>query len=186
MRIVAGLAKGRRLQAPPGDDVRPTADRAREALFSSLQPLLVDAHVLDLYAGSGALGLEAASRGAARVVLVERDRSTLAVLRANVAAVGLPGVEVVAGEVAAVLAGAAGSTLAARPFDVVLADPPYATPAAEVDAMLTSVVAHLAPQAEVIVERARRETAPRWPAGFEVREPRRYGAATLHRARWLA
>lgn len=183
MRIVAGIAKGRRLQAPPGDDVRPTGDRAREALFSSLQPLLVDAHVLDLYAGSGALGLEAASRGAARVVLVERDRRTLAVLRANVAAVGLSGVEVVAGEVAAVLAGGA---LAAHPFDLVLADPPYATPGAEVDAMLTSVVAHLAPGAEVVVERARREAAPTWPAGFEARDPRRYGAAVLHRARWLA
>lgn len=186
MRIVAGLAKGRRLQAPPGDAVRPTADRAREALFSSLQPLLVDAHVLDLYAGSGALGLEAASRGAARVVLVERDRRILEVLRANVAAVGLPGVEVVAGEVAAVLSGRGGRQLPGGPFDVVLADPPYATSADEVDAMLVALVTHLAGDAEVVVERARRDPAPAWPDGVMVREPRRYGAAVLHRARWPA
>jgi 16S rRNA (guanine966-N2)-methyltransferase len=185
MRIVAGIAKGRRLQAPPGDDVRPTADRVREALFSSLQPLLVDACVVDLYAGSGALGLEAASRGAARVVLVERDRRTLEVLRRNVAAVDLPGIEVVAGDVAAVLAGRGGRTLPDGPFDLALADPPYATPAAEVDAMLVALVAHLAAGAEVVVERARQDPAPAWPEGFAVREPRRYGAATLHRARWL-
>lgn len=186
MRIIAGLARGRRLQAPPGDDVRPTADRAREALFSSLQPLLVDAHVLDLYAGSGALGLEAASRGAARVVLVERDRRTLEVLRQNIAAVGLPGVEVVAGEVGAVLTGRGGRDLPGGPFDVVLADPPYATPAAEVDAMLSALVTQLAADAEVVVERARRDLAPSWPDGFVVREPRRYGAAVLHRASWPA
>ncbi|MFU8841432.1 MAG: 16S rRNA (guanine(966)-N(2))-methyltransferase RsmD [Nitriliruptoraceae bacterium] len=186
MRIVAGLAKGRRLQAPPGVDVRPTADRVREALFSSLQPLLVDAHVLDLYAGSGALGLEAASRGATRVVLVERDRRTLEVLRRNVAAVDLPGIEVHAGEVAAVLLGRGGRTLSAAPFDLVLADPPYATSAGEVDAMLAALVAHLAAGAEVVVERARQDPAPSWPDGFTVRAPRRYGAAALHRARWRA
>ncbi|MGM0618602.1 MAG: RsmD family RNA methyltransferase, partial [Actinomycetota bacterium] len=81
MRIIAGLAKGRRISAPPGEGVRPTGDRVREALFSSLQPLLPGAHVLDLYAGSGALGLEAISRGAAHATLVERDPRTLAVLR---------------------------------------------------------------------------------------------------------
>ena len=186
MRIVAGLAKGRRLHAPPGDDVRPTADRAREALFSSLQPRLLDARVLDLYAGSGALGLEAASRGAARVVLVERDRRTLEVLRRNVVAVGLAGVEVVTGEVASVLTGRGAGELDGGPFDVVLADPPYATPDDEVDAMLALLLPHLAADAEVVVERARRDRAPAWPEGFEVREPRRYGAAVLHRARRLA
>jgi 16S rRNA (guanine966-N2)-methyltransferase len=184
MRIIAGLAKGRRIEAPPGDDVRPTSDRAREALFSSLQPLLLDANVLDLYAGSGALGLEAASRGATRVVLVEQDRRTLEVLRRNVEVVGLPGVEVVAGEVGALLAGRGGRGLSGGPFDLVLADPPYATSAAEVDAMLSALVGHLATDAEVVVERARREPAPSWPDGFSAREPRRYGAAALHRARW--
>jgi 16S rRNA (guanine966-N2)-methyltransferase len=186
MRIVAGLARGRRLAVPPGDAVRPTADRVREALFSSLQPRLPDARVLDLYAGSGALGLEAASRGAARVVLVERDRRVLEVLRGNVTAVGLAGVEVVAGEVLAVLAGRGGPSLSGGAFDLVLADPPYATAASEVDAMLAALQPHLAPDAEVVVERARRDPPPDWPAGFAPREPRRYGAATLHRARWLA
>lgn len=186
MRIVAGLAKGRRLAAPPGDDVRPTADRVREALFSSLQPRLLDARVLDLYAGSGALGLEAASRGAAHVVLVERDRRALEVLRDNVAAVGLAGVEVVAGEVTAVLTGRGGQHLAGGAFDVVLADPPYAAAAADLAAMLAALVPHLAADAEVVLERARRDPPPDWPEGFEPREPRRYGAATLHRARWVA
>ncbi|MFP4149654.1 MAG: 16S rRNA (guanine(966)-N(2))-methyltransferase RsmD [Nitriliruptoraceae bacterium] len=185
MRIVAGLAKGRRLAAPPGAAVRPTADRVREALFSSLQPRLLGAHVLDLYAGSGALGLEAASRGAARVVLVERDRRVLEVLRSNVAAVGLAGVEVVAGEVAAVLAGRGTPKLTAAPFDLVLADPPYATPGEEVEAVLAALVDHLAADAEVVLERDRHAAAPRWPEGLEVRTPRRYGATVLHRARRL-
>lgn len=178
MRIIAGTAKGRRIEAPPGDDVRPTADRVREALFSSLQPLLPDAHVLDLYAGSGALGLEAASRGAVAVTLVERDRRTLTVLRGNVEAVALPGVVVVPGPVDASLA----AGLPGEPFDLVLADPPYRTPAEEVDAVLKALLPHLAPAAVVVVERDRRDPAPTWPEGLEARDPRRYGNTVLHRA----
>ena len=178
MRIVAGIARGRRLAVPPGEAVRPTAARVREALFSSLQPLLLDAHVLDLYAGSGALGLEAASRGAARVTLVERDRRTLEVLRANVAAVGLAGVEVVATDVATALAG----TPPGAPYDLVLADPPYRTTAAQVEGVLAAVLRHLAPGATVVVERAREDPAPAWPAELEATRPRSYGGTTLHRA----
>lgn len=178
MRIIAGLAKGRRISAPPGEDVRPTADRVREALFSSLQPLLPGARVLDLYAGSGALGLEAVSRGAAHATLVERDRRTLAVLSANVEAVGLPGVVVLPHDVGAALAGA----LPGAPFDLVFADPPYRTPAAEIDRLVVTLLAHLAPGATVVVERARRDPAPAWPAGLVAAEPRAYGATVLHRA----
>ena len=178
MRIIAGLAKGRRISAPPGEDVRPTADRVREALFSSLQPLLPGARVLDLYAGSGALGLEAVSRGAAHATLVERDRRTLAVLSANVEAVGLPGVVVLPHDVGAALAG----VLPGTPFDLALADPPYRTPAAEIDRLLVALLAHLAPGATVVVERARRDPAPSWPAGLVATEPRAYGATVLHRA----
>src|SRR5680860_1409851 len=121
MRVVAGAAKGRRLVAPKGDDVRPTADRAKEALFASLQPLLAGARVLDLFAGSGALGLEALSRGAATVTFVERDRRALEAIAGNIAAVGLSGAEVVAHPVTRAL----GMELPGAPFDLVLADPPY-------------------------------------------------------------
>ncbi len=178
MRIIAGAAKGRRLQAPPGEEVRPTADRVREALFSSLQTLLPDACVLDLYAGSGALGLEAASRGAAAVTFVERDARTLRVLRENVETVAAPGVVVVGRPVRTALAG----ELPGAPFDLVLADPPYRTPADEVDAVLAALLAHLAPAAVVVVERDRRDAAPTWPDGLQAGEPRRYGNTVLHRA----
>ena len=123
-RIIAGSARGRRLKVPPGQ-TRPTADRVRESMFAALAHMLGGfdgARVLDLYAGSGALGLEAASRGAPTVVLVERDRSAASVARGNAAAVAVPGVRVVAAPVARFLAGPG------RPFDLVLADPPYASP----------------------------------------------------------
>jgi len=127
-RVIAGVAGGRRLTVPPSG-VRPTGDRAREGLFNSLGTLLdLDgAVVLDLYAGSGALGLEALSRGAAEVVFVESGPRVLPVLRTNLAAVGLPGGRVVAGSVPTVVAGPAPAR-----FDLVLADPPYATPVGEV------------------------------------------------------
>src|SRR3954467_3661847 len=134
-RLIAGAAGGRRLTVPPAG-VRPTGDRAREALFNSLGSLLdVDgARVLDLYAGSGALGLEALSRGAAEVVLVESGPRVLPVLRANVAAVDLPGARVVAGSVPTGVAGPAPAA-----FDLVLADPPYAVPAEEVLGVLRAL-----------------------------------------------
>ncbi len=182
MRIIAGRAKGRRIAAPPGSEVRPTGDRVREALFSSLQALLPGARVLDLYAGSGALGLEAASRGAARVTLVERDRRTLEVLGDNIEVVGLSGVEVLAADVAAALAG----DPPGAPFDLVLADPPYRLAGSEVDAMLAALAPHLAEGAVVVVERGSREAAPTWPEGYVAEEPRRYGSTVLHRAQRVA
>lgn len=178
MRVVAGAAKGRRLVAPKGEVTRPTADRVKEAWFSSLAPRLPGAHVLDLYAGSGALGLEALSRGAARVTFVERDRRALAALRANVDAVGLPGATVVDRDARAAMAG----HLADAPFDVVVADPPYALDEDELEAVLAALVPHLAPGALVTIERGRREPPPAWPAGLGVHDARRYGATTLHRA----
>src|SRR3954447_26542434 len=127
-RLISGVAGGRRLKVPPSG-VRPTGDRAREGLFNSLGSLLdrEGARVLALYAGSGALGLEALSRGAAEVVLVESAPRVLPILKANVAAVGLPGARVVAGSVPTVVRGPAPAR-----FDLVLADPPYATPADDV------------------------------------------------------
>lgn len=119
MRVVAGAYRGRRLRAPGGAATRPTADRVREALFSMLEPI-DGLLVLDLFAGSGALGIEAASRGAAAVTLVENDSRAIRVIRRNLDEIGLDA-EVVAGDALAYLASAAG------PFDLVLADPPYSS-----------------------------------------------------------
>jgi 16S rRNA (guanine966-N2)-methyltransferase len=180
-RLIAGVAGGRRLKVPPAG-VRPTGDRAREGLFNSLGSLLdlEGATVLDLYAGSGALGLEALSRGAAHVVFVESGPRVLPVLRANLAAVGLPGGRVVAGSVPTVAAG--------RPparFDLVLADPPYATPVAEVLGVLESLVAGewLAEEAVLVVERSSREEPWEWPTPLHGLRERRYGEALLRYGR---
>ena len=148
-RIISGTAGGRRLKVPRAG-VRPTGDRAREALFNSLKSLvdLRGAAVLDLYAGSGALGLEALSRGAASVVFVESAPGVLPVLKENLAAVGLPGGRVVAGSVPTVVRGAP-----TGPVDLVLADPPYTTRVEEVQEVLRALVSRgwLAPGAVVVV-----------------------------------
>ena len=180
-RIVSGLAGGRRLKVPPAG-VRPTGDRAREGLFNSLTTLvdLEGAAVLDLYAGSGALGLEALSRGAGSVVFVESGARVLPVLRANLAAVGLPGGRVVAGSVPSVVAGPPPAR-----FDVVVADPPYATPVSEVLGVLHGLAGGgwLAPDAVVVVERSAREEPWEWPTPFAGLRDRRYGEALLRYGR---
>jgi 16S rRNA (guanine966-N2)-methyltransferase len=180
-RLISGVAGGRRLKVP-ATGVRPTGDRAREGLFNSLGSLLdLDgARVLDLYAGSGALGLEALSRGAAEVVLVENGPRVLPVLRANLAAVGLPGARVVAGSVPTVVAGKA---LGA--FDLVLADPPYAVATAEVLDVLGALTGNgwLAPDAVVMVERSSREEPWEWPTPLVGLRDRRYGEAVLRYGR---
>lgn len=187
-RIIAGSARGRRLRTPPGDTTRPTADRVREALFSSLEAELGGwdgIRFLDLYAGSGAVGLEALSRGAAAATLVEQDRRALGVLRANVATLGLPGAQVLAGPVERVVAhppapGAGGSG-APGGFDVVFADPPYPLASGEVDAVVAALVAHgwLATEALVVVERGRRGEELRFAPPVVVERTRSYGEATL-------
>ena len=180
-RLIAGLAGGRRLKVPPAG-VRPTGDRAREGLFNSLGSLLdlPGATVLDLYAGSGALGLEALSRGAAAVTFVENSPRVLPVLEANVAAVGLPGARVVRGSVPAVVSGPAPAAA-----DLVLADPPYATPTAEVLEVLRSLSRRgwLAPGAVVVVERSSREVGWEWPTPLAGLRERRYGEALLRYGR---
>jgi 16S rRNA (guanine966-N2)-methyltransferase len=179
-RIIAGTARGRRLQVPAGG-ARPTTDRVREALFASLDHLLggfAGTSVLDLYAGSGALGLEAVSRGAARAVLVERDRAAAAVARRNAGVVGGTGVQVVAAGVGAFLA--TPPDAAGAPFDLVLADPPYALARAELEAVLSRLVpGWLASDAVVVVERPTRDGAFAWPAGLANVRESRYGSTTL-------
>ncbi|HEX2074807.1 MAG TPA: 16S rRNA (guanine(966)-N(2))-methyltransferase RsmD [Geodermatophilus sp.] len=180
-RLISGVAGGRRLKVPPSG-VRPTGDRAREGLFNSLGGLLdLDgATVLDLYAGSGALGLEALSRGAAEVVFVESGPRVLPVLRANLAAVGLPGGRVVAGSVPTVVAGPPPAR-----FDLVLADPPYATPATEVLGVLRALATNgwLGPEAVLVVERSSREEPWEWPTPLRGLRDRRYGEAVLRYGR---
>ena len=180
-RLIAGVAGGRRLKVPPVG-VRPTGDRAREGLFNSLGTLLdlEGAAVLDLYAGSGALGLEALSRGAAGAVFVESSPRVLPVLRANLAAVGLPGGRVVAGSVPTVVAGRA---LGA--FDLVLADPPYDVPVDEVLGVLRGLVdgGWLAPGAVLAVERSSRAEPFEWPTPLAGLRDRRYGEAMLRYGR---
>jgi len=179
MRIVAGTARGRRLVVPPGDGVRPTGDRVREALFSSLAPLLPGAAVLDAFAGSGALGLEARSRGAERVTLIERDRRALTALQRNVEAVGLGGATVIAGDATRL---AATGAIVGAPFDVALLDPPYAFDEATVATLLADLVRSLADGATVVIERATSAPEPHWPHALRPERSRRYGSTTLHRA----
>ncbi|RKN19912.1 16S rRNA (guanine(966)-N(2))-methyltransferase RsmD [Micromonospora musae] len=179
-RIVAGTFGGRRLAAPPGSGTRPTSDRVREALFSAVQTEidLVGARVADLYAGSGAVGLEALSRGAEHVLLVEADARASRVIRENVAALGAgPAARLVTGRVATVLAGGPEG----EPYDVVFADPPYAVTDEEITAMLTALVEHgwLAPDALVVVERSSRGAPLGWVPGVTGERSRRYGETTL-------
>jgi 16S rRNA (guanine966-N2)-methyltransferase len=170
-RVIAGRYGGRRLTVPSGPRTRPTSDRAREGLFSTLQSLvdLDGARVLDLYAGSGALALEALSRGAAEATLVERDPKALAALRANVAALEATA-QVVEAEVEAFLARGGPS------YRLVLLDPPYDVDVAPV---LGRVVPWVEDGGVVVVERSSRDAAPSPPDGLVEDRSRRYGEATL-------
>ena len=185
-RVIAGEAGGRRLAVPAGRDTRPTSDRAREGLFatvSSILGALAGARVLDLYAGSGAVGLEALSRGAAQVLLVESGAPAARVIRQNIGAIGLPGAAVIADRVERVVA--RGPDQAPSPaggrYDVVFADPPYAMADEDVTRMLARLAdgEWLAPGALVIVERATRSGPVRWPDGFVPDRARKYGEATF-------
>ena len=177
MRIVAGSLGGRRLSAPRDDATRPTADRVREALFSILGPL-AGARGLDLYAGTGALGLEALSRGASSVAFVESRRAALDALRQNILSLGVTERTLV---VARPVERAVAALSAAAPFDLAFADPPYA-------ALSTGEAAHalgailgppiLSPGARVIVEHASSSSPPGW-ASLELCETRRYGDTSL-------
>lgn len=164
----------------PGAGTRPTSDRVRESLFGALEALsaISGAHVLDLYAGSGALGLEALSRGAAGADLVERGRQAAAIVRRNAAVVAkagdMPAGRVHESTVHAFLQRAAG------PFDLVFTDPPYDLDDAAMTADLLSLAPLLAPDAVVVVERARRSTPPDFEAaGLELFREKSYGDTTL-------
>jgi len=178
-RIVAGTSGGRTLQVPP-KGTRPTSDRVREALFSRLEHLgaVSGARVLDLYAGSGALGLEAGSRGAAHVTLVESARVAVDVCRRNVATLGVGSRVVVVPERV--------ERFVARPvvapWDLVLVDPPYDVPDDDLALVLGGLQGGLAADALVVVERSTRSPEPTWPAGLERLDDRTYGETRV----WFA
>jgi 16S rRNA (guanine966-N2)-methyltransferase len=173
MRIIAGKHRGRSLKAPPGHNVRPTSDRARQALFDILahgrfaaRPVFENARVLDAFAGTGALGLEALSRGAQHASFIENDRAALQVLRANIAALG-------EGKNAAVLPGSAlHPPPAAVPTTLAFLDPPYGEDLAVPALAALAAARWLAPGALAVHLLAA-------PAGFTLLEERRYGAARL-------
>ena len=182
--MIAGEAGGRRLAVPDGRDTRPTSDRAREGLFATIVSMvgsLTGTRVLDLYAGSGAVGLEALSRGAEHVLLVESGSRAGRVIRANIEAIGLAGAVMVTDRVERVLARGPDLSANSGGYDIVFADPPYALAGEEVSAMLTALADRgwLAPRALVIVERATRSGPVNWPAGFTADRARRYGEATF-------
>jgi 16S rRNA (guanine966-N2)-methyltransferase len=182
MRVIAGRLGGRRLAAPRGDATRPTSDRVREALFSILGDV-TGARVLDLYAGTGALGIEALSRGAARAVFVESARPALAALRSNLASLDLAGAGVI---IAQPIDRAVDLILRERPFDLVLADPPYAALAAAAASLERLASAHLlAPDARLVLEHASRDASPDLH-GLTRTSTRSYGEAslTLYEARF--
>jgi len=171
-RVIAGAAGGRLLAVPPGNGTRPTSDRAREGLFSTWQALqgtLDEARVLDLYAGSGAIGLEALSRGASHALLVEADARAVRTVRENVKSIGLPGAEVVQGGTPA------------TPYDLVFLDPPYVVTDDDLREILLTLRAEgwLTGDALVTVERSTRGGEFGWPDGFDALRSRRYGEATF-------
>lgn len=180
-RVIAGKAGGRRLAVPPGNGTRPTSDRAREGLFSTWQSLLGGPlrgeRVLDLYAGSGAVGLEALSRGASHTLLVEADARAARTIRENVKSLGLPGAEVRAGKAEQIIRTPAPT----EPYDLVFLDPPYAVTDDDLrEILLTLRTEHwLAPDALVTVERSTRGGEFGWPAGFDAVKARRYGEGTF-------
>ena len=178
-RIIGGIAGGRRLRTPAGEATRPTADRVREALFSTLESRLgslTGLRFLDLYAGSGAVGLEAMSRGAGVVTSVESDRRTARMVQDNASKLGFPKVEVVSQPVARVLAHDPRA-----PYDVVFADPPYPLENAELEQVLALLITHewLATGSVLVVERSARSVEPAWPDGLVRERAKEYGETVL-------
>lgn len=180
-RVIAGRAGGRRLAVPPGTGTRPTSDRAREGLFSTWQSLLggplEGERVLDLYAGSGAVGLEALSRGAGHALLVEADARAARIIRENVKTLGLPGAEVRSGKAEQIVQGSAPTD----PYDLVFLDPPYAVSDDDLREILLTLRTQgwLAAEALVTVERSTRGGEFSWPDGFDAIRARRYGEGTF-------
>jgi 16S rRNA (guanine966-N2)-methyltransferase len=177
-RIIGGQAGGRRISVPRGVNTRPTSDRVREALFSAIESWcgsLSGLRFLDLYAGSGAVGLEAWSRGAGVVTLVEQDRRTAGMIATNARNLGFSRADIITGPVSGTLA-----RPPSAPYDVAFLDPPYAHTDREVAADLAVLAqAWLVPGAMVVVERGSRSAEPIWPEGFGHVRHKKYGETVL-------
>jgi 16S rRNA (guanine966-N2)-methyltransferase len=181
MRVISGSARGRQLASFAGRDIRPTPDRVREALFSMLYSRrgdLAESKVLDLFAGSGALGIEALSRGADSVVLVERDPRVAAYLQATLQQLDARGGEVRRADAQAFL------RTAGRRFALVFLDPPFAEGALEPLLATLAGSGQLAPGALVYVEHAARDGLPELPAGLEPWRSKRAGEVGYHLLAW--
>jgi 16S rRNA (guanine966-N2)-methyltransferase len=172
MRIIAGERKGHTIYAPKGLDTRPTSDRVRENVFNIVAPWVGGAHVLDLYAGSGAMGLEALSRGAAGVVFVESDAEAVRAIERNLDKLRLAGARVVRADAST---GVAQEATAGRKYDLVLADPPYAM--TDYDTLARYLPRVLADDGLLVLESAAR-TEPEL-AGLSVRTSRKYGSTRV-------
>ena len=178
-RIVAGSAKGRTL-AVPKSGTRPTSERVREALFSRLDHMnvLEGATVLDLFAGTGALGLEALSRGAARATLVEKASAAARVASANVRATGLPA-RVGTADVRAYLGARSGEALTGE-NDLVFIDPPYDIPEGDMTTVLSALAPWVGPDSLIVVERSTRAPAPTWPPFLVLEDTRAWGETVAY------
>lgn len=178
-RVIAGSARGRRLAVPPGTGTRPTSDRMREGLFSTWESLhgVEGARVLDLYGGSGAVGLEALSRGADHALLVESEAKAAKAIRDNIKTLGLTGAEFRSGKAEQIVAVPAHG----EPYDIVFLDPPYAVDHDDLGEILLTLRSNgwLTGDALVTVERSTRSGAFPWPDGFEPLRSRKYGEGTL-------
>ncbi|APF39924.1 16S rRNA (guanine(966)-N(2))-methyltransferase RsmD [Neomicrococcus aestuarii] len=183
-RIIAGVAGGLSLASVPGTATRPTTDRVKEALFSRLEAwdVLAEARVLDLFAGSGGLGIEAASRGARSVVLVDQAEAAVKVCRANAKtanqAIGKDVVSVHRANAKTVLE----ATTIGSSFTLVFLDPPYPMTEDELGEILERLAPRLEPEATIVVERSRRSPEPQWAAGMELLTEKKYGEARV----WFA
>ena len=175
MRVIAGSAKGRRLIGPDTRETRPLTDRAREGVFSALAGLVDEAEVLDLYAGSGSIGIEALSRGAGRVVFVEKGREALAALRQNLTNLGFENVTVVGQDVGEFLRTATGG------FDLIFFDPPWAMDTAALAEQIKGADRLADDGAELVVHRRRADPAPPPAAGWRLLTTRRYGDGVIYR-----
>jgi 16S rRNA (guanine966-N2)-methyltransferase len=174
MRVIAGTAKGRPLKLDRRSSVRPTSDKLREALFSTLGSSIRDRRVLDLFAGTGALGIEALSRGAASATFVDIDRAAIAMIRANLEATGLADRAVVINQTVERFVAGGGP-----PFDLVLMDPPYqsAIPYAVLQGLLDRGM--LGSDARLVVEVSSRLAEHELPPGYRLEQHRKYGDSAL-------
>ncbi|MDO5661497.1 MAG: 16S rRNA (guanine(966)-N(2))-methyltransferase RsmD [Brachybacterium sp.] len=184
-RIIAGTLGGRTLAAPPGDGTRPTSDRVREAMFSRLVgwDAIADVRVLDLFAGSGALALEALSRGARSADLVEAHARTARLIARSVRELGLESTARVRTARAATILPSLVEEItggAAEPFGLVFLDPPYDHPTPEVEQLIARLAPALTPDAVLVVERSSRSAPLAWPPGFADDGAKTYGETTVH------